>query len=102
MEYGSDSVMGEVAESEDVCAQCFEASVDAFAGCVGRVVIEEGQGVVASAPQGAAELGDLPQSGGTPRRIEPISAIIARLLRRRLASTAGSPDGWLSGRLALR
>ena len=55
--------MGEVAESEGVCAQCFEASVAGFAGSIGGVAVEEGEDVIASAPQGAAELGDLLQSG---------------------------------------
>ena len=53
--------MGEVAESEYVAAQCFEMPVDGFGGVVGGVVVEEGQDVVAAAPQGTAELGDLLQ-----------------------------------------
>jgi len=48
-------VLGEVAEAEGVSTEGFEAAVDRFGGAVGGVVIEEGQDVGGSAPQGAAE-----------------------------------------------
>jgi hypothetical protein len=56
--------VGEVAESEGVAAQGFQSSVDGFGGAVGGVVVEEREDVVAAAPQGAAELGDLFESCG--------------------------------------
>jgi hypothetical protein len=70
--------VGELAESEGVSAEGFEASVDGFGGSVGGVVVEERHDVIAAAPQGAAELGDLVEPAATPRRIESITAVIAR------------------------
>ena len=46
--------MGEVAESEGVSAEGFEAPVNGFGRAVGGVVVEVGR---AAAVQGAAELG---------------------------------------------
>ena len=60
--------MGEVSESEGVAAQGFQASVDGFGGPVGGVVVEERQDVGAAALQGAAQLGDLLESGGHAAR----------------------------------
>ena len=60
--------MGEVAESEGVSAQGFQAAVDGFGGAVGGVVVEVGQHVGAAAVQGAAELGQFFQSGGQAAR----------------------------------
>ena len=78
--------MGEVSESEGVAAQGFQSPVDRFGGPVGGVVVKEGQDVGSASPQGAAELDDLLQPAGTPRRRESINLVIARLPRRRLGS----------------
>jgi hypothetical protein len=51
-------------------------SVDGFGGSVGGVAVEERQDVIASAPQGAVELGDLVEPG---RHAAPdIIAVMAR------------------------
>src|SRR6185436_20630880 len=61
---GSDAVVGEVAESQGVAAEGFEAAVDGFGGSVGGVVVEVGQHVGAAPMQGASELGQFLQAWG--------------------------------------
>jgi hypothetical protein len=48
------SVVGEVAESEGVSAQGFQAAVDGVGGAVGGVAVEVGRHIVAAPVQGAA------------------------------------------------
>jgi hypothetical protein len=78
--------VGEVAESEGVAAQGFQAPVDGFGGAVGGVVVEEGRISSRRRDKVRPSWAISSNPAGTPRRMEAISLVIAFLPRGRFGS----------------